>query len=69
MPERHNSPYVNRLTEAGEELKKPRTCLKCGKIFASLGPGNRKCPGCLHREYDASRKIPTNRKRWTASDE
>jgi Holliday junction resolvase RusA-like endonuclease len=25
---------------------KPRNCLKCGKMFDSLGPGNRICPRC-----------------------
>ena len=27
----------------------PRTCLKCGKKFASWGPGNRRCPVCVNR--------------------
>ena len=26
--------------------KSKRVCLKCGKTFNSLGPGNRICPGC-----------------------
>lgn len=25
---------------------KPRTCLKCNKLFHSGGPGNRICPPC-----------------------
>lgn len=25
---------------------KPRTCLKCGKLFDSQGPANRICPRC-----------------------
>jgi hypothetical protein len=25
---------------------KPRTCLKCSKLFPSAGPGNRICPPC-----------------------
>ena len=26
--------------------RKPRTCLCCGKTFASVGPQNRMCPRC-----------------------
>jgi len=26
--------------------RKPRTCLKCGKLFPSAGPGNRICKPC-----------------------
>lgn len=26
----------------------PRVCLMCGRIFESLGPGNRRCPACEH---------------------
>ena len=34
---------------------KDRTCLSlgCGRVFFSMGPGNRKCPKCLARENDA----------------
>ncbi len=28
---------------------KKRTCLKCGKLFDSAGPGNRICPRCGRR--------------------
>jgi Holliday junction resolvase RusA-like endonuclease len=28
---------------------KPRTCLKCGRIFPSAGPGNRICPPCSRK--------------------
>jgi tRNA(Ile2) C34 agmatinyltransferase TiaS len=24
----------------------PRTCLRCGKVFDSIGPGNRRCYDC-----------------------
>lgn len=26
----------------------PRTCLGCGQLFASKGPGNRRCFACKH---------------------
>ncbi len=26
--------------------KKSRRCLKCDKLFSSIGPGNRICPPC-----------------------
>lgn len=28
--------------------RKKRTCLKCGRSFASDGPGHRICPKCAH---------------------
>ncbi len=29
-----------------DALAKPRTCLKCGRLFPSSGPGHRICPPC-----------------------
>jgi len=30
--------------------KTQRKCLKCGQLFLSEGPGNRRCENCLRRE-------------------
>ena len=32
--------------ESGGGFTKQRTCLKCGKLFESIGRGNRICPVC-----------------------
>lgn len=32
-----------------DALAKPRTCLKCGRLFPSSGPGHRICPPCSRK--------------------
>ncbi|MCP4268340.1 MAG: hypothetical protein GY777_22655 [Candidatus Brocadiaceae bacterium] len=39
VPERFDAKRIN--------LKKKRLCLKCGKMFLSIGPHNRLCENCV----------------------
>jgi len=38
---------------------KSRVCLKCGKSFESIGPGNRLCSNCNHGNKRLLGKRPT----------
>jgi hypothetical protein len=53
--------------------KKKRWCLRCGKKFWSLGPGNRICPKCKEREgyqdqHSRTGKIRDNRN-WVSKEQ
>ncbi len=37
---------LNALVAGTIDVKKKRSCLMCGKMFNSSGPGNRRCPKC-----------------------
>lgn len=44
---------------------RPRTCLSCGKVFDSDGPGNRICPECRSKQAEVSPHATAARGRTT----
>lgn len=41
-------------------VAKKRKCLRCGTKFESSWSGDRTCPGCRERQYDAERSARWN---------
>lgn len=44
----------------------PRVCLRCGQVFPSWGPGNRRCRSCREEVHTLERTTRCDAGEWVA---